>query len=429
MKTAIYWFRYDLRLHDNPGWTQLVAAHDAAVGIFVLPPRWFLSGRYQSKGIGFYRMAFLLESLDDLRTELRAVGSDLLVLCGDPATEIYHWAERLDARAVVVGQHPGSDECDDVAQLKKALPIPMQVHENFTLFDRIELPFDVQELPDTFSQFRKQVEKQTLGRSLPGPPPLRQAIRLDKSSCELDRRLAVLAQERATRVHPLAMAFSGGTHAGMRQLNYFLNESQAISSYKETRNQLEGWDFSSKLSPWLALGCLSARQVAEAIRNYESAFQANDSTYWLYVELLWREYFQWLAFRYGKRMFALRGIKNKNPLLSFYSSEFAAWCYGNTESAFVNAFMRQLLHTGWMSNRGRQIVASYLINELGVDWRYGAAWFEQQLIDYDLAANWGNWQYLAGVGTDPRGRRHFNIEKQRETYDPESVFIDRWSSQ
>ena len=80
---------------------------------------------------------------------------------------------------------------------------------------------------------------------------------------------------------------------------------------------------------------------------------------------------------------------------------FAAWCAGNTGNAFVDAFMRQLAATGWMSNRGRQIVASYLINQLGVDWRYGAAWFEQQLIDYDCAANWGNWQYLAGVGTDP----------------------------
>lgn len=428
MKTAIYWFRYDLRLHDNPGWTQLVASHDSAVGIFVLPQRWFLQGRYQSKGIEFYRLKFLLESLDDLRTQLRACGSELLVLNGDPATEIINWAERLNVHTVSVGKHPGSDECDDVARVKSALDIPVIERENFTLFDRAELPFDLQELPDIFSQFRKRVEKQVPSRSLPMPPRLRQGVQLDDSPCELDKWRAILsAQAMATSVHPHALEFSGGSHAGLRQLDYFLQESHSIASYKETRNQLDGWNFSSKLSPWLAFGCLSARQVAEAINRYESAFQANESTYWLYFELLWREYFQWLAFRYGKRMFALRGIQNKNPLLSFYSSEFTAWCYGNTESDFVNAFMRQLLHTGWMSNRGRQIVASYLINELGVDWRYGAAWFEQQLIDYDIAANWGNWQYLAGVGTDPRGRRHFNIEKQRQTYDPESIFIGRWT--
>ena len=94
----------------------------------------------------------------------------------------------------------------------------------------------------------------------------------------------------------------------------------------------------------------------------------------------------------------------------------------------MNAFMRQLKLTGWMSNRGRQIVASYLVNELGVDWRFGAAWFEEQLVDYDPASNWENWQYLAGVGTDPRGRRAFNIEKQRQMYDVNGEFIRRYLS-
>lgn len=429
MRTAIYWFRYDLRLHDNPGWTQLVASHDAVIGIFVLPQRWFKQGRYQSKGIDTYRLKFLLESLADLRAQLRDCGSELLDVSGDPAAEICNWVARLGVDTLAVAEHPGSDECDAVAQVKNALDIPVNVTENFTLFDRAELPFALADLPSIFSQFRKLIERQIPSRSLPAPTRLRQHIDWDGSPCELDKWQAILsAQTMAKGAHGNALPFHGGARAGQRQLNYFLAETHAIASYKETRNDLDGWEFSSKLSPWLALGCLSARQVGEAIRVYESQHQANESTKWLYFELLWREYFQWLAFRYGKRLFALRGIQDKNPLLSFYSSEFTAWCYGNTENDFVNAFMRQLLQTGWMSNRGRQIVASYLINELGVDWRYGAAWFEQQLIDYDVASNWGNWQYLAGVGTDPRGRRHFNLEKQRRTYDPESIFIMRWTT-
>lgn len=427
MKTAIYWFRYDLRLADNPGWSQLVASCDGVVGVFVMPNRWFVPGRYQSKGIGSYRLTFLLESLVDLRSQLRACGSDLIVLDGDPASELARLAEHLDVGCIGVGLHPGSDECDDLIRVKGALDIRVVECENFTLFDRAELPFDLQDLPDIFSQFRKRVEQQPLSRALPQPQRLRHKVTIDNSVCVLDKWCAILSAQRMPKpAHPLALAFSGGTEAGLKQLKYFLQGSHKIASYKETRNQLDGWGFSSKLSPWLAFGCISARQVAEAIRDYEAEHQANESTYWLYFELLWREYFQWLAFCYGKKMFALRGIQNKNPLLSFYSSEFTAWCYGNTGNNFVNAFMRQLHRTGWMSNRGRQIVASYLINELGVDWRYGAAWFEQQLIDYDLAANWGNWQYLAGVGTDPRGRRRFNIEKQRQTYDPDSTFIRRW---
>jgi len=88
--------------------------------------------------------------------------------------------------------------------------------------------------------------------------------------------------------------------------------------------------------------------------------------------------------------------------------------------------MRQLNQTGYMSNRGRQLVASCLIYDLGIDWRYGAAYFESQLLDYDVASNWGNWQYIAGVGADPRGGRHFNLDKQARTYDPEQRFIQTW---
>lgn len=426
MKTALYWFRYDLRLADNPGWTQLVANNDSLVGVYVLPQHWLLQGRYQCKGIDRHRLVFLFESLRDLRAQLRGVGSDLVVLQGDPVNQVVNLAQQLDVSAVGVGDHPGSDEADQVAKLKAQLDVPLYLTENFTLFDRTELPFALADLPDVFSQFRKQIEKRTPTRALPIAPPLRARVPVSDVRCELDSLCARFTRSDAEALPSNRVHFSGGTRAGMQQLDYFLFESHLIANYKQTRDQLDGWDFSSKLSPWLAFGCVSARQVVEAIRRYESTHQANESTYWLYFEILWREYFQWLAYRVGKKLFALRGIQNKNPLLSFYPSEFMAWCYGNTASDFVNAFMRQLLYTGWMSNRGRQIVASYLINELGVDWRYGAAWFEQQLIDYDVAANWGNWQYLAGVGTDPRGRRHFNIDKQQQTHDPDFSFTQHW---
>lgn len=222
------------------------------------------------------------------------------------------------------------------------------------------------------------------------------------------------------------MAFKGGETTGIQQLNYYLQETGLVSDYKNTRNELDGWDFSSKLSPWLAQGCISPRKVLTELRGYERQVESNESTYWLYFELLWREYFQWLLYKYGSRLFQLRGTRNVNPLLTFYPEALMAWKNGNTESDFVNAFMRQLKIVGWMSNRGRQIVASYLVNELGVDWRFGAAWFEEQLIDYDPASNWGNWQYLAGVGTDPRGKRKFDINKQQRQYDPEFLFIKKY---
>ncbi|NLJ93167.1 MAG: DASH family cryptochrome, partial [Aeromonadales bacterium] len=176
-------------------------------------------------------------------------------------------------------------------------------------------------------------------------------------------------------------------------------------------------------------GCLSARQVWQRLKRYETEQQANDSTYWIGFELLWREYFQWLALELGPSLFQFQGLATKRPLTSFYSERFNKWCQGNTPYPLVNACMRQLNATGFMSNRGRQIVASCLVNELALDWRYGAAYFQQQLLDHDVAANWGNWQYIAGVGVDPRGGRHVNIEKQTALYDPNGDFITKWQGE
>lgn len=130
------------------------------------------------------------------------------------------------------------------------------------------------------------------------------------------------------------------------------------------------------------------------LQRYEAVHGANDSTYWIFFELLWREYFYWYARRYGAKLFRFSGIgeKNRSPV-SMRSA--LQWKHGETPFPIVNACMRQLNQTGYMSNRGRQLVASCLVHELGLDWRYGAAYFETQLVDYDVGSNWGNWQYLA----------------------------------
>ena len=125
-------------------------------------------------------------------------------------------------------------------------------------------------------------------------------------------------------------------------------------------------------------------------------------------------------------MFSFSGIKGLSPLNSFYPERFQKWRNGSTPYPIVNACMNELKATGFLSNRGRQIVASCFINELSMDWRYGAAYFESVLIDYDVASNWGNWQYLAGVGADTRGKRHFNLEKQTQQFDPDGRYIELW---
>ena len=157
-----------------------------------------------------------------------------------------------------------------------------------------------------------------------------------------------------------------------------------------------GLDYSSKFSAYLAHGCLSPRYIADEVYRYENENGSNKSTYWLIFELLWRDFFRFFSMKHGKRIFFPGGAKSvrrpwRNPSKDKQARElFDAWCNGRTGRPLVDANMRELLATGFMSNRGRQNVASYLVLDLGIDWRYGAEWFESLLIDHDVTANYGN---------------------------------------
>jgi deoxyribodipyrimidine photo-lyase len=220
-------------------------------------------------------------------------------------------------------------------------------------------------------------------------------------------------------------SFRGGELNGLNHLHTYF-DSDAPSIYKTTRNALDDWTHSTKFSAWLANGSLSVNTILNRLRRYERDIIANDSTYWIWFELLWREYFYWYAVTHQGKLFWFKGIAQYAPLTQLNENLLAQWKSGTTPYPIVNACMNQLSTTGYMSNRGRQLVASCFIHELGLDWRYGAAYFEQHLVDYDVGSNWGNWQYLAGVGADPRGCRQFNLDKQTQQYDPNGEFIRQW---
>jgi deoxyribodipyrimidine photo-lyase len=218
--------------------------------------------------------------------------------------------------------------------------------------------------------------------------------------------------------------FNGSEHAALAHLERYF-DSAAPRSYKETRNELSGVDYSTKLSPWLAIGALSARTVHAALKAHESRFGANDSTYWIWFELLWRDFFRFASLQHGVRLFRAAGLSSRPPP-RHDANAFGRWCAGNTGHALIDAGMRELAATGYVSNRLRQVVASYLIHELDCDWRAGAAWFESRLIDFDVYSNQGNWLYLAGRGADPRQGRRFNPDKQAATYDPDGHYRSLW---
>lgn len=277
-------------------------------------------------------------------------------------------------------------------------------------------------VPRVFTNFRKVVEKKCLVQ--PIQTPRKQAAFNIENSTPVPTLETLGFSEYET--HPnSAFPFSGGETAAENRLNTYIFESKKIGFYKKTRNGLLGVDYSSKFSAWLANGCLSARQIYWAIDDFEKKYFKNESTYWLIFELIWRDFFKYIALQHGNSIFKLNGINNHTYSWQTDPKLIQQWCSGTTAEPFVNANMIELNKTGWMSNRGRQNVASYFAKTLELDWRIGAAYFESLLIDYDVHSNYGNWLYVSGVGNDPRNRT-FNVKLQADRYDTDGKFQKRW---
>jgi deoxyribodipyrimidine photo-lyase len=415
LNTHLYWLTQDLRLDDNRALHKASVNCDRLIIVYCLNPGEFAPNRYHLNGMSENRWRFLYQGLSNLQTQLASLGQRLILRFEHPVSALSKLIEDYNVTQVIASEQVGWDECQYWKTLQLHFPtVRFNLFNTHRLLELDQLPFSLDRLPASFSAFRKQVEHLKIDQPLAPPTALPPCPVIDAT---WPSDLPAVADK--------ASKFQGGETAAQQQLlGYF--HSHWPGQYKIYRNALDGWQQSTKFSGWLAQGSLSPKRIIRQLLTYESTQGANDSTYWIYFELLWREYLQLYALMHGKALFNYRGIQFRNPLTSFYPQRFRAWCEGNTPYDLVNACMKQLKTTGFMSNRGRQIVASCLVNELQLDWRYGAAYFEQQLIDYDVASNWGNWQYLAGVGADPRGKRHFNLQKQAAEYDPEGIFIERW---
>ena len=427
MKTAIVWFKTDLRIADNEALLKATLQNGSVIPIYCFDDSHFATTGYGFKKTGDFRGQFLIESLIDLDTNLRALGSGLLILKGRPEIEIPKIVKQYKAGKVYAKREVAYEEKYTENLVKSELwklQCEILTFSTSTLYHAEDLPFSIKNIPDVFTDFRKKVEKDSAIRlALEKPANIK-----SPSIPELDLPdLQQLGLQKISMDPRAAIQYIGGESQALKRLNHYFFESRSISVYKETRNGMTGPDYSSKFSPWLALGCISPRFVYQELKKYESLYTANESTYWLVFELLWRDYFRFMMKKYHSSFFQKNGIKNTDFTSKTIDFEqLQNWIDGKTGVDFIDANMIELKLTGFMSNRGRQNAASYLCNDLALDWRYGAAYFEQQLIDYDVCSNWGNWAYLAGVGNDPRGNRYFNIEKQAADYDKNKVFRNLW---
>ncbi len=427
---AIVWFRNDLRLHDNESLTEALTKAQKIIPVYVFDPKVF-EGK---TSFGFeksakFRTKFLIESVQNLRDNLRKKGGDLIIRVGDPADEIFLLAKELKTNWVYCNRERTREEIkvqDDLEKNLWTIGQELRFCRGKMLYYTADLPFPISQVPDVFTSFRKEVENiVTIREPLPEPEfiPFNEQV-LDRGEVPT---LQSFQKENVDQSHHIeSQRFIGGESEGLKQLNNYFWETNNIQNYKTTRNELLGWDFSTKLSAWLSTGCISPKLVVQERLKYEAQVKKNESTYWVYFELLWRDYFRLIGKKYANRIFQFEGIRQKDPGGIVDMELFNLWAEGKTGIPFIDANMRQLNATGFMSNRGRQNVASFLVKDLKLNWLMGAEYFESLLIDYDPCSNYGNWNYVAGIGNDPREDRYFNVLTQAKKYDSNGDFVRYW---
>merc|ERR1712151_714893 len=233
------------------------------------------------------------------------------------------------------------------------------------------------------------------------------------------------------------MMWEGGEEAAWARLQKWVFDDDHLKDYRDIQNGMLGEGFSSKLSPWIARGCISPRRIRkEALRYEAERMIKNFSTYWLPNMLEWRDFMIYIARSQGDRIFKLGGIIGDRSPWHGTKEDLQAWKDGCTGEPLVDAGMKELLLSGYMSMRARHICATYLIYDLGVDWRHGAAHFEEPLLDYDPALNWVMWMQapgLLGRGGRHQGLLHFSVKrsvasqrKQLSNHAPDREYIRHW---
>lgn len=421
----LVWFRNNLRVEDNTSLFEACKNSGKTIGIYCFDPRQFSETKYGFKKTEKFRAKFLLETISALKKNLLEKNISLLIYFDKPENVFQKVVSEHEISTIFTQKEWTSEEHEISNKIKYQIPTIefIEVYDQF-LFHPKDIPYqNVKDLPQVFTVFRKECEKKVSVRKTVSIQPKSKENEIENETSI--PTLKELGFEKFEINQKTAFPFNGGEKQALLRIENYFFETQNLSKYKQTRNGLIGSDYSSKLSAWLANGSISARTIYWKVKQYEEQIEANEDTYWLIFELIWRDYFKYISIKFGNKIFQIDGILNNEYDWKFNQKAFNQWVFGNTSEPFVNANMIELAETGFMSNRGRQNVASFWAKEWQQDWRIAATYFESMLIDYDVHSNYGNWIYNAGVGNDPRDRK-FNIKRQAEIYDEKGEYQNLW---
>ena len=399
MKLAIVIFRNNLRIDDNHCLYNACNENDYVLGLYSLE---LLKGEiFGFKKCDIFKEKLIKESLVCLKNNLLKYDINLSIV-----DDIEKSLEELSLSyelSVYYDEEVGSEE--------KAFEKKLQKYSYKSFFSQTMIEPFVFDYKKSFSHFRNKAEKIEIKKPL-GKISRKKTIEFKSIDIQIP---SILVQ------NPNAIIFKGGENEALKQLETYLPK---IHEYKSTRNEMSGFDNSTKFSAYLAIGCISPRRIYHEIKIQEEKTYKSDSSYWIYFELLWRDFF-YLLMKYSEnKLFLKSGIKEKNYNFRKDAESLKNFFSATTDVDLIDASINELKSSGWISNRNRQIVASYFVKNLGLDWRIGAAFFESFLVDYNPASNYGNWAYQSHVGNDS-SYRIFDIDKQTQMYNGKE-YINKW---
>ncbi len=386
MRTVIMLFTRDLRIHDNPALELACRTADRVVPLFVHDP---------VLNVPPNRRRFLLESLADLRESLRGKGGDLVIRHGDPVAETVRLAREFDAAGVTMAADVSAYARSRQRRLE-AERLTVKAMPGVTVVPTGEIkPSTGAAHYKVFTPFFRVWLAHRWRSTVPEPRRIQVPQQLTPGKIETPK---------------LNPDWTGGETEALRRLKKWKPLSEG---YADHHDDLAG-DRTSRLSPYLHFGCLSPLKLATA--GLHDAFVR---------QLCWRDFYHQILAGFPRlateayRAGAQEQWQEDEDALQ-------AWQTGHTGVDIVDAGMRQLLAQGWMHNRARLVTASYLTKTLGLDWRAGGQWFMRHLVDADVANNFGNWQWVAGTGTDTKPYRRFSPARQAERFDADGEYVKRW---
>jgi deoxyribodipyrimidine photo-lyase len=415
MKTALMWFRRDLRLTDNTALYHALRENDRVIGVFVLD-----DAILRAKDIGAARAAFLFGALQSLNAEFEKHGGRLILRYGDkPNWELRKLAAITGATALYFNRDytPYSTVRDtNVTAMLDAIGLEVKSYDDALLAP----PQDIVDPRDgepfaTFTPFKRVWETRVRVGARLSITPL-----LEKLKIGVEPLSAPLPTLEEFGLHLTQTIFEAGEAAAQGSLRAFVSKS--LHAYADNRDNTGDEESTSSLSVHLKYGTLSVRDCwreAEKLGGRGAAKWQD--------ELAWRDFFNTLLWHHPAML--QKAIQPALAAMRFdQNPEFLArWKSGTTGYPYVDAGIRQMLQIGWMHNRTRQIAASFLCKDLLIDWRIGAEFYMQELVDGDWAANYGGWQWVAGTAPDPNGNfRVFNPTAQQRRYDPNLTYCRRW---